>query len=87
MRGLIFAAALLPSIATAGVTCSAIPDSDQRAYCRAVQSQSRGQCEAIVSYDFRQACYARLGAPKSVCATVSPGFARLACQDAKKAGR
>lgn len=46
--------------AHAAVTCSTISNSDDRAYCRAVQTNSQGQCSAIQSYNLRQQCLVRL---------------------------
>ena len=65
-------------------SCSTIRDGDQRAYCRAIQVGSKGQCAAIQSYDLRAQCFVRLGSPDTICATVKPGWPRLQCQDAKR---
>lgn len=81
MRRLIIAMVLVASPAAAS-QCWQISDPDHRAFCRAVESKQKGQCTAISSYDLRQACYVRLGAPKSLCKTVSPGWPRAFCESA-----
>ena len=73
--------------AKAGVTCSTIDNADDRAYCRAVQTNSRGQCSAIQSYNLRQMCLVRLGARQTLCQTVSSPWAKEQCKDAARARR
>lgn len=75
------------SSAKADVACSTIANSDDRAYCRAVQTNSKGQCSAIQSYNLRQQCLVRLGARQTLCATVSSPWAKEQCKDAARARR
>lgn len=73
--------------AHAAVTCSTISNSDDRAYCRAVKTNSQGQCSAISSYNLRQQCLVRLGARQTLCQTVSSPWAKEQCKDAARARR
>lgn len=73
--------------AKAATACSTIANSDDRAYCRAVQTNSKGQCEGIQSYNLRQQCLVRLGARQTLCATVSSPWEREQCKDAGRARR
>lgn len=73
--------------ASAAVTCSTIDNSDDRAYCRAVQTNSQGQCSAIQSYNLRQQCLVRLGARQTLCQTTSSPWAKEQCKDAARARR
>lgn len=73
--------------AHAAVTCSTISNGDDRAYCRAVQTNSQGQCSAIQSYNLRQQCLVRLGARQTLCQTVSSPWAKEQCKDAARARR
>lgn len=73
--------------AHAAVTCSTIDNADDRAYCRAVQTNSQGQCSAIQSYNLRQQCLVRLGARQTLCQTVSSPWAKEQCKDAARARR
>jgi hypothetical protein len=69
---------------TAGVTCSAIDNPDQRAYCRALQTRSAGDCIAISDYALRQTCRARLASPgtgASQCNTITDQGQRQKCKD------
>ena len=86
MRRLLIAAIIAASAgsAMAGTVCSTIQNPDDRAYCRAVQTGSRGQCAAIGSYDLRKTCGVRLGAPKTTCSTVTYGADRFRCTEARK---
>ena len=80
--------ALLPGAALAGVSCSTIDDPDQRAYCRALQTKSAGQCVAISDYALRQTCRARLASPgkgASQCNSITNAWEREKCRD--EAGR
>ncbi len=87
MKILVAAAMLVATTAQAAPTCSTIANSDDRAYCRAVQTNSKGQCEAIQSYNLRQQCLVRLGARQTLCATVSSPWEREQCKDAGRARR
>jgi hypothetical protein len=73
--------------AKAEVACSTIANSDDRAYCRAVQTNSKGQCSAIQSYNLRQQCLVRLGARQTLCQTLSSPWAKEQCKDAARARR
>ena len=73
--------------AHAAVTCSTIDNADDRAYCRAVQTNSQGQCSAIQSYNLRQQCLVRLGARQTLCQTTSSPWAKEQCKDAARARR
>lgn len=75
---------LLPSLSWAATACQTIQDPDQRAYCRAVQTGSKGQCTAIGNYDLRQQCLVRLGSNPSLCSTTTPGWNREQCKDAAR---
>jgi len=75
---------LIPSLSLAATTCQTIQDPDQRAYCPAVQTESKGQCTAIGNYDLRQQCLVRFGSNPSLCSTTSPGWNRELCKDAAK---
>ena len=69
------------------ITCSTINNADDRAYCRAVQTNSQGQCSAIQSYNLRQQCLVRLGARQTLCQTVSSPWEKERCRDAARARR
>ena len=69
------------------ITCSTINNADDRAYCRAVQTNSQGQCSAIQSYNLRQQCLVRLGARQTLCQTVSSPWEKEQCRDAARARR
>ncbi|MBI5504782.1 MAG: hypothetical protein HY899_08255, partial [Deltaproteobacteria bacterium] len=58
---------LVPAAASAATNCRTIADPDQRAYCRAVATNSAGQCSAISDYALRQTCRARLGGGDAAC--------------------
>lgn len=70
--------------ALAGVSCSSIDDPDQRAYCRAQQTKSAGQCVAISDHALRQTCRARLASPgkgASQCNSIWNSWEREKCRD------
>lgn len=71
----------------ADVACSTITNGDDRAYCRAVQRNSKSECSAIQSYNFRQQCLVRLGARQTLCAAVSSPWEKQQCKDAARAAR
>lgn len=77
----------LVGTASAATSCSTIANSDDRAYCRAVQTNSKGECAAIQSYNLRQQCLVRLGARQTLCATVSSPWEKEQCKDAARARR
>lgn len=84
VRLLAFVLVLKASPASAGVTCSTIVDPDQRAYCRALQTHSSGDCIAISDYGLRQTCRARLAAPgkgAAQCNTITDSWQREKCKD------
>jgi len=66
-------------------TCQTIDDADQRAYCRAMQTGSRGQCAAIGSYDLRQRCHAAISGNASLCNSIASAWEREQCKAAAKA--
>lgn len=80
---LVFAAA--PSLAGAAANCWTIEDPDQRAYCRAVATNSVGQCSAISDFSLRQTCRARLQANPSSCNSLTGEWKRQECR--RQAGR
>ena len=84
---LFFVMGLVGMSAHAATTCSTIANSDDRAYCRAVQTNSRGQCEAIQSFNLRQQCQVRVGASEALCKTISSPWEREQCKDAARARR
>lgn len=76
--------ALLPAPAPAASNCWTIQDADQRAYCRARQTRSAGNCSAIGDYALRQTCRARLASPgkgSSQCNSISNAWEREKCRD------
>lgn len=88
MKMIIAAALFAATAANANtITCSTIDNADDRAYCRAVQTNSQGQCSAIQSYNLRQQCLVRLGARQTLCQTVSSPWAKEQCKDAARARR
>lgn len=78
---------VMGTASAAEVTCSTIANGDDRAYCRAVQRNSKSECSAIQSYNFRQQCLVRLGARQTLCATVSSPWEKQQCKDAARAAR
>lgn len=63
--------------------CVTIKDTDQRAYCRALQTGQKSYCTAIMKdHDLRQTCFVRLGSPRTYCTTVKPGWPRMQCWEA-----
>jgi hypothetical protein len=68
--------------ANAGVSCWTIDDPDQRALCRAQQTNSRGNCSAISDYALRKECEVRTGAPASNCNAITDQWQRQKCRDA-----
>lgn len=68
--------------AAAGVACWTIEDADQRALCRAQQSNSRGNCSAVSDYALRKECEVRTGAPASNCNAITDQWQRQKCRDA-----
>lgn len=70
--------ALLPAAAWAD--CSAIADTDQRAYCRAVRSDSPSRCVEIQDHALRQTCRVRLGDSPANCNTISNAGDRDRCR-------
>jgi hypothetical protein len=88
MRGLLIALAVIGlwfagGRAEAGTNCVTIKDSDERAYCRAIQTGQKSYCTAIMqNHDLRQTCFVRLGSPRTYCTTVKPGWPRMQCWEA-----
>lgn len=83
-RLLTIALALLPAQALAASNCWTIQDPDQRAYCRALQTKSAGNCTPIADYALRQTCRARLAAPgkgASQCNAIQNSWERQKCRD------
>jgi hypothetical protein len=83
MKRIYFIASLVLIVcveARAGVVCSTISNASERAYCRAIQTGSKGQCSAIADYNLRQQCLVRLGARKTLCDTINSSFAREQCK-------
>lgn len=72
---------LLPAAAVAGTTCSLLDDADQRAYCRALQSRSAGDCTPIADFGLRQSCRARVTSNASPCNAVTGQWERQKCRD------
>lgn len=82
------ATSLFVGEAFAAPQCSTIQNADQRAYCRSVATNSRGNCSGISDWNLRQQCNARLGAPVApTCSSVPLGWQREACKDAARARR
>lgn len=84
---LIWTLIVLPSAAHAASDCWTIQDPDQRAYCRAVATNSAGQCVAISDFGLRQTCYARLGKTPSNCNTLSSSWEREECKRLAESGK
>lgn len=74
-----------PSLAGAAANCWTIEDPDQRAYCRAVATNSAGQCSAISDFSLRQTCRARLQANPTPCNSLTSEWERQECR--RQAGR
>ncbi len=77
-------ASLFTPWALAATTCQMIEDANQRAYCRAMQTDSRGQCAAIGTYDLRQRCHAVISGNPSLCNSIANGWEREQCKAAVK---
>ena len=77
-------AGLLWVASAQATTCQTIDDADQRAYCRAMQTGSRGQCAAIGSYDLRQRCHAAISGNASLCNSIARAWEREQCKAAAK---
>jgi hypothetical protein len=75
---------LLWGASAQATTCQTIDDADQRAYCRAMQSGSRGQCAAIGKFDLRQRCHAAISGNPSLCNPIASGWEREQCKTAAK---
>ena len=61
-------------------SCMMIADPDQRAYCRALESENAARCVEIRDYNLRQRCKLELGADPSNCNTISDQSQRALCQ-------
>ena len=72
---------LLAAPASAGVSCWTIDDPDERAYCRATQTGSQGDCTAISDFARRKQCQARTGGSASVCNGITDQWERQKCKD------
>lgn len=59
--------------------CAAIPDSDQRAYCRAMESGRSSECRVIASFELRTRCRVEVGEDASLCNTLSDATQRAMC--------
>lgn len=79
--------AWLPATAGAGASCWTIDDPDQRAYCRAIETNSAGQCSAIADFSLRETCRVRVGANPDRCKGLRSEWERQKCRDAGKAGK
>ena len=76
---------LLPAAAQAAANYWTISDPDQRAYCRAIETHSAGDCSVISDYALRQTCRARFSkSPDSVCNSVGSAWERQKCKDAAR---
>ncbi len=64
----------------AAANCTAIPDPDQRAYCRAMQDNRPEACVAIANYDLRQRCQAELSGAGGNCGFISDPGQRELCR-------
>lgn len=78
---------LLPATAHAGVSCSTIDDPDQRALCRAQQTNSVGNCTAISDSSLRASCRARLTGKPNNCNTIWSSWERQKCLDEARRGK
>jgi len=65
-------------------TCQTIEDAGQRAYCRALQTNNRGQCMAIENFDLRQRYHAVITGNVSLCNSISSGWEREQCKVATR---
>lgn len=59
--------------------CWTITDADQRAYCRAIETNSRMQCSAIGDFGLRTRCYVQTGASKAHCNSIRDSWQRKQC--------
>ena len=80
----IFAILLLVASGSALADCQAAKDDDSRAYCRALETRSKGQCVLIKNSTLRASCSAQLNAGKSGCYTFRDAWQRQKCMDAAK---
>lgn len=80
MRRLLGLALILIAAPAAANQCWQLTTVDERAFCRAMETKQKSHCASIMNYDLRQACFVRLGAPRTICATVKPGWPRLFCE-------
>lgn len=60
--------------------CAAIQDSDQRAYCRALEQRNAARCVEIQDFSLRQQCRAELGAGQANCNAISDQGEREMCR-------
>ena len=70
----------LPAAALASANCAAIADSDQAAYCRALQQRSPTRCVEIRDYGLRQQCRVQLGDGPAQCSTIADTGQRETCK-------
>jgi hypothetical protein len=78
MKHYLILLSLLPTLASA--KCAMINDADQRAYCRALVSESPARCVEIADYNLRQRCKVELGENPANCSTISDAGQRELCR-------
>jgi hypothetical protein len=83
MMGVFVLAELLSVASAQAATCQTIEDADQWAYCRPMQTGSRGHCVKIGSYDLRQSCHAKLSGNPSLSNLTANGWEREQCRKIK----
>ena len=64
----------------AAANCAAIPDPDQRAYCRALEQSNPARCVEIQDQSLRQRCRVELGDNPANCNVISDPGQREACR-------
>jgi hypothetical protein len=68
------------TIILAAASCLMIADSDQRAYCRALESGNPARCVEIADHNLRQRCRVELGDDPAQCNTIGDTQQRALCQ-------
>lgn len=74
MKAVFLLAGLLWVASIQAITCQRIDDADQRAYCRAMQSGSLGQCAAIINFDLPKRNRPAISDNASLCNQITDGW-------------
>ena len=62
------------------VNCTAFEQTDQRAYCQALEQNNSGQCYAIQDAELRTQCRSEVLGESSLCYSIVNADKRTACQ-------